>query len=123
MPWPPQHSGGGNDACEGHRSPLCLIKGQKSSSGIQDHRVERNKVMALAQARQIDAILVTELTRWGRSTMDLVHTLHTLQARGVSLIAQTGWQFDLSTPPGRVVCLCILSVRLLVTGHVQAVVY
>ena len=71
---------------------------KETASGIQDDRVERNKVMALAQARQIDAILVTELTRWGRSTLDLVHTLHTLQARGVSLIAQTGWQFDLSTP-------------------------
>jgi DNA invertase Pin-like site-specific DNA recombinase len=62
---------------------VCKLSGE--NSGIQDHRVERNKVMALAQARQIDAILVTELTRWGRNTMDLVHTLHTLQARGVSL--------------------------------------
>src|ERR1700724_1618956 len=33
---------------------------------------DRKSVMALAQAREIDAILVTELTRWGRSTMDLV---------------------------------------------------
>jgi hypothetical protein len=38
-------------------------------------RVERNKAMALAQAREIDAILVTELSRWGRSTQDLVQTL------------------------------------------------
>jgi len=76
---------------------------KETASGIQNDRVERNKVMALAQARQIDAILVTELTRWGRSTMDLVHTLHTLQARGVSLIAQTGWQFDLSTPQGKLI--------------------
>jgi len=80
---------------------VCKLSGE--NSGIQDHRVERNKVMALAQARQIDAILVTELTRWGRSTMALVHTLHTLQARGVSLIAQTGWQFDLSTPQGKLI--------------------
>jgi DNA invertase Pin-like site-specific DNA recombinase len=76
---------------------------KETASGIQDDRVERNKVMALAQARQIDAILVTELTRWGRSTLDLVHTLHNLQARGVSLIAQTGWQFDLSTPQGKLI--------------------
>ena len=33
---------------------------------------------ALAQARQIDAILVTELSRWGRSTIDLLQTLRDL---------------------------------------------
>jgi DNA invertase Pin-like site-specific DNA recombinase len=59
--------------------------------------------MALAQARQIDAVLVTELTRWGRSTLDLVHTLHDLQSWNVSLIAQTGLQFDLQTPQGKLV--------------------
>jgi putative DNA-invertase from lambdoid prophage Rac len=76
---------------------------KETASGTQHDRVERNKVMALAQARQIDAILVTELTRWGRSTLDLVHTLHDLQARGVSLIAQTGLQFELSTPQGKLI--------------------
>jgi putative DNA-invertase from lambdoid prophage Rac len=46
---------------------------KETASGARDDRTERKKVMALAQAREIDAILVTELTRWGRSTMDLVH--------------------------------------------------
>jgi DNA invertase Pin-like site-specific DNA recombinase len=36
--------------------------------------------MALAQARDIDAILVTELSRWGRSTQDLVQTLDVVTA-------------------------------------------
>lgn len=62
------------------------------SSGTKDQRPERKKVMALAQDRRIDAILVTELTRWGRSTTDLVQTLHDLQAWNVSLVAQTGLQ-------------------------------
>jgi putative DNA-invertase from lambdoid prophage Rac len=74
---------------------------KETASGAQQDRAERRKVMALAQARRIDAILVTELSRWGRSTLDLVHTLHDLQAWGVSLIAQTGVQFDLSTPQGK----------------------
>lgn len=74
---------------------------KETASGVRQDRVERQKVMALAQARRIDAILVTELTRWGRSTLDLVHALHALQAWGVSLIAQTGLQFDLSTPQGK----------------------
>lgn len=73
------------------------------ASGSKDQRPERKKVMALAQDRRIDAILVTELTRWGRSTMDLVQTLHDLQAWNVSLIAQTGLQFDLSTPQGKLI--------------------
>lgn len=59
--------------------------------------------MALAQARQIQAVVVTELTRWGRSTLDLVHTLQDLQAYGVSLVAQTGLQFDLSTSQGKLI--------------------
>ncbi len=59
--------------------------------------------MAVARNRQIDAILVTELTRWGRSTLDLVHTLHDLQSWNVSLIAQTGLQFDMSTPQGKLI--------------------
>jgi DNA invertase Pin-like site-specific DNA recombinase len=59
--------------------------------------------MDLGQDRRVDAILVTELTRWGRSTMDLVQTLHDLQAWSVSLIAQTGLQFDLSTPQGKLI--------------------
>jgi DNA invertase Pin-like site-specific DNA recombinase len=57
--------------------------------------------MALAQKRAIDAILITELTRWGRSTTDIVYTLHNLQTWNVSLIAQTGLQFDLRTPQGK----------------------
>jgi DNA invertase Pin-like site-specific DNA recombinase len=34
--------------------------------------------MALARAREIEAILVSELSRWGRSTQDLVQTLDDL---------------------------------------------
>ena len=63
-------------------------------------RVERRKVMALAQARHIDAVLVTELSRWGRSTTDLLATLKELETRRVSLIALNGMAFDLATPHG-----------------------
>lgn len=56
---------------------------------------ERKKLLALAQNRQVDVVLVTELTRWGRSMFDLIHTLQSLHSWGVSLIAQTGLQLDL----------------------------
>lgn len=74
---------------------------KETASGARDSRPLRKEVLALAQARKIDAVLVTELTRWGRSTIDLVATLHQLQAWGVSLIAQHGLQFDLTTPAGK----------------------
>lgn len=73
------------------------------SSGSKDLRSERKKVMAAAQDRRLDAILVTELTRWGRSTLDLVQTLHELQAWDVSLIAQTGLHFDIRTAQGKLI--------------------
>jgi len=69
--------------------------------GLKNHRSERKKVMDLAQAREINVILVSELTRWGRSTVDLVHTLQDLQVYGVSLMAPNGMQFDLATSQGK----------------------
>ena len=76
---------------------------KENASGAKTDRVERRKVMALAQAREVDAILVTELSRWGRSTIDLVQTLQSLQAWNVSVLAISGLQFDLSTPHGRMI--------------------
>src|SRR5450631_4127905 len=66
-------------------------------------RAERKKILALAQAREIDVILVTELTRWGRSMLDLFHTLQDLQSWDVSLVAQTGLQFDLRSAQGKLI--------------------
>ena len=74
---------------------------KETGSGVKLDRAERRKVMALAQARGIDAVLVTELSRWGRSTLDLLNTLRELEARRVSVIAMNGMAFDLSTPHGR----------------------
>jgi putative DNA-invertase from lambdoid prophage Rac len=74
---------------------------KETASGADDDRPERKKVMALARAREIDAILVTELSRWGRSTQDLVRTLDDLHGWKVSVLAQTGLSFDLSTPTGK----------------------
>lgn len=77
------------------------LSGIRKSKGRQP--VERGKVMALAQSRKIDAVLVTEMTQWGRSTQDLMDTMGELAGWDVSLIAQTGLTFDLSTPQGKLV--------------------
>ncbi|MGZ8249466.1 recombinase family protein [Methylomagnum sp.] len=82
---------------------------KETASGSQNQRPERRKVMALAQARRIEVIAVTELTRWGRSTLDLVHTLQDLQAYGVSLVAQTGLQFDLGSAQGKLIASVMAS--------------
>ncbi len=77
------------------------LSGVRKSGGKRP--VERGRVMALAQRREIDAVLVTEMTRWGRSTQDLIGTLGELASWDVSLVAQTGLTFDLSTPQGKLV--------------------
>ncbi len=77
------------------------LSGIRKAKGKQP--IERKRAMAMAQARDIDAVLVTELTRWGRSTQDLMDTLGQLAGWDVSLIAQTGLTFDLSTPQGKLI--------------------
>lgn len=37
---------------------------KETASGAKNDRVARKEVLALAQARDIDTVLVTELTRW-----------------------------------------------------------
>ncbi len=71
------------------------------ASGAKNDRAKRRQVMAVAQARKIDAILVTELSRWGRSLQDLINSLNELNSYGVSIIAEKGFQFDLNTPQGK----------------------
>src|SRR5215510_8105807 len=74
---------------------------KETASGADTVRPERTKVLALARAHEIDAILVTELSRWGRSTQDLVQTLDDLHGWKVSVLAQTGLSFELSTASGK----------------------
>jgi putative DNA-invertase from lambdoid prophage Rac len=83
---------------------------KETGSGVRLDRAERRKVMALAQARRIDVVLVTELSRWGRSTLDLLHTLKALEEQRVSVIAMTGLAFDLTTPHGRMMATIIAGI-------------
>ena len=76
---------------------------KETASGVKDDRAERKRILALAQARKIDVVLVTELTRWGRSMLDLLHTLQDLQSWNTSLIAQTGLPLDLRSAQGKLI--------------------
>ena len=83
---------------------------KETGSGVKVDRVERRKVLALAQRREIDTVLVTELSRWGRSTTDLLATLKELEARRVSVIALNGMAFDLGTPHGRMIATVLAGI-------------
>jgi putative DNA-invertase from lambdoid prophage Rac len=83
---------------------------KETGSGMRLDRAERHKIMALAQARRIDAVLVTELSRWGRSTTDLLATLKELEARRVSVVALNGMTFDLTTPHGRMMATVLAGI-------------
>jgi putative DNA-invertase from lambdoid prophage Rac len=83
---------------------------KETGSGVRLDRAERRKVMALAQARRIDAVLITELSRWGRSTTDLLATLKELEAWRVSLVALNGMTFDLTTPHGRMMATLLAGI-------------
>ena len=83
---------------------------KETASGMRLDRAERKHVMALAQRREIDAVLVTELSRWGRSTTDLLATLKELEAKRVTVVALNGMAFDLSTPHGRMMATVLAGI-------------
>lgn len=83
---------------------------KETASGVKLDRAERRKVLALAQRREINAVLVAELSRWGRSTTDLLATLKELEGRRVSLVALNGMAFDLTTPHGRMMATLLAGI-------------
>lgn len=83
---------------------------RETASGMKANRSARAEVMKLAQARHIDAILVTELSRWGRSTQDLLDTLNRLSGWRVSVVAMSGMTFEVDTPHGRMMATMLAGI-------------
>ena len=69
-------------------------------SGSRDSRPELNRLMADAQQRRFDAVLVWKVDRFGRSLRHLVNSLAELGALGVAFVSLRD-NLDLSTPSGR----------------------
>jgi len=63
-------------------------------------REARAKLLEAARRREIDAVLVWRLDRWGRSVTDLLATLQELDHLGVGFVSLTE-ALDLTTPAGR----------------------
>jgi len=82
----------------------------ETASGTLASRAARNRILDLAQARDIDAVLVTELSRWGRSTQDLLDTLYRLAGWKVSVVAMSGMTFELDTPHGRMMATLLAGI-------------
>jgi putative DNA-invertase from lambdoid prophage Rac len=74
---------------------------RETASGTKNDRKQREKVRQLAKGRFIQAVMVTELSRWGRNTEDLLRTVQELADWGVSLLALKGQDFDLTTATGK----------------------
>lgn len=83
---------------------------KETASGTSANRSARNRLIDLAQARKIDAILVTELSRWGRSTQDLLDTMNKLAGWKVSVVAMSGMTFELETPHGRMMATMLAGI-------------
>jgi putative DNA-invertase from lambdoid prophage Rac len=63
-------------------------------------RPKREELLRVARRRDVDAILVWRLDRWGRSLLDLIGTLQELHAVGVGFVSLTE-ALDMTTPGGR----------------------
>ncbi|MEH6647841.1 recombinase family protein [Sulfitobacter sp.] len=83
---------------------------KETASGTSANRSARNRLIDLAQARKVDAILVTELSRWGRSTQDLLDTMNKLAGWKVSVVAMSGMTFELETPHGRMMATMLAGI-------------
>lgn len=84
-----------------HRGFEILHVADEKISGTRIDRPARQTLLEMAQAGKIDAILVTELSRWGRSTADVLKTLDCLASWNVSLIAANGIDLDLRSASGK----------------------
>jgi putative DNA-invertase from lambdoid prophage Rac len=81
------------------RQGTIVLTVEEVGSGVRERR-QREILMRAARRRDIDAIVVWRLDRWGRSLADLVGTLHELQALGVGFISLHE-ALDFTTPTGR----------------------
>lgn len=83
---------------------------KETGSGKKNDRTERKKILELARHRKIDLVLVSELSRWGRSTPDLRSTVERLAECSVALRALNGPELDISTAQGKLMLNLLASI-------------
>ena len=77
-----------------------VVKAVEDVGSGASERPQREELIKAARRRQIDAILVWRLDRWGRSLLDLIGSLQELSALGVGFVSLCE-ALDLTTPSGR----------------------
>lgn len=82
-----------------HRGWQLAIEFEEVGSGAKV-RPKREELMKLARRREIDAVVVWKLDRFGRSLADLITSLNELRDLGVIFVSLTE-SLDFSTPSGR----------------------
>lgn len=80
---------------------VCAVHVDEGVSGAASDRPGLNKLMAQAQARSFDLVLVWKLDRLGRSLRHLLSVLDDLQAWGVGFASARDPGLDTTTPSGR----------------------
>jgi DNA invertase Pin-like site-specific DNA recombinase len=76
-----------------------VIEIRDTASGAID-RPRREEILRAARRREIDAVVVWKLDRWGRSLIDLMGSLRELTELGVGFVSVTE-ALDLTTSTGR----------------------
>jgi putative DNA-invertase from lambdoid prophage Rac len=76
------------------------VKQVKDVGSGAKERCGRDALLKAARRREIDAVVVWRLDRWGRSLPDLVVTLRELTELGVGFVSLSE-ALDLTTPTGR----------------------
>ena len=71
-------------------------------SGAKDSRPELNRLMADANRRRFDAVIVWKFDRFARSVSHLLRALETFNSLGIAFVSLSE-QIDTTTPTGRMI--------------------
>lgn len=69
------------------RGMTIVLEVEETGSGARNDRAGLQRVLEAARARAISAVLVHKLDRWGRSALDVLQNIRTLEDLGVEFIA------------------------------------
>ena len=81
----------------------------KGISGASDSRPELNRLMADANRRRFDVVVVWKFDRFARSVTHLLRALETFRALGIEFVSLSE-NIDTSTPTGKMVFTVLASV-------------
>lgn len=73
---------------------------EEAQSGKLSRRPKRDEIIELARKGKIDVVIVWKLNRWGRSTVDIMLTVHELLSWNVGFVSICE-NLDFTTPMGR----------------------